>query len=151
MSEDPIGLLGGDNNLFRYARGNSINNTDPFGLVTEQCTIYFEVNGDKYPHVFTCVDGSCSGFGPASPVDASFDGLGRVVPGKITDNSAYKPSASCKEQKPSSSDKQKCFDSCNQAAFEQIAPNYQGFGQRAPNCERWSTLNIQACYVKCSK
>ena len=32
ISEDPIGLLGGDPNLFGYVRGNPVNFVDPFGI-----------------------------------------------------------------------------------------------------------------------
>ncbi len=36
ISRDPVGLVGGDVNLYRYARNNPINRVDPFGTICQE-------------------------------------------------------------------------------------------------------------------
>ena len=56
MSEDPIGLAGGDVNLYRYVNGQPLTSADPFGL--EVLIVNRFVYGGFIAHTFIRVTGS---------------------------------------------------------------------------------------------
>ena len=141
LSEDPIGFEGGDANLYRYVINNSINFSDPYGLLVERC--YRPIKGFPafpYPfnHSFLCITDSegettCGGIGPGGKTD--------------TDPGSQSAATSCKEQAPAKEDQQQCLDNCVKKYLKRDAPRYSLLTMV---CHDYAYYGVFSCRVTCN-
>lgn len=121
---DPIGL-GGGMNRFGYVEGDGVNNTDPLGLKTLQCTKPLDALGSKWGplgyryapllyHQYSCVidkngKTSCGG------QDRGEGGMGRP-----SNDVPYPPGGQCKETQEDNI----CFETCLAEKWSKPRPKY---------------------------
>jgi uncharacterized protein RhaS with RHS repeats len=69
LSTDPLGLMGGDANLYRYAANDPVNSIDPSGLINWPPKVVYEQRmGD---------DGDLGAFDPATNTITTYQGANK--------------------------------------------------------------------------
>lgn len=151
ISEDPIGLAGGDVNFYVYVGNNPVNWVDPLGLETYRCTKPLnalggsgtksgpDIWGNPAYHQYSCVwlsDGSyqCGG--------QDHKGSAWHGPGKPS-NDDFNPDR-CKQSQPDND----CFERCLIDEWSKPRPIYGiPFGT---DCQEYDDDVNKRCLKKCS-
>lgn len=155
VSKDPIGFAGGLN-VYGYVQNNSINFTDPFGLLAQCRTGLDSLLGFQIGpahHEYQCwTDSSgettCRGFG-RDPNSNIVDALTGTVAGKIIKDSE---NVSHGKSTCTTDDKNKCMDQCAESAWQRLENTQLFYSVKyGADCQTVQQGIYAYCKQECSK